>query len=233
MPGDGRGLPAIALDCSRRPSYGRQRLDISGPGGALTPRGPAPRNWPRCTVDCSAASRFCRAVCWRSADRGRLLGSPSKGAGPMPTGDPKPRRSHQAAPEQRAAVSDGLVLAAVDRAYRHGSAEGRDAPIWSIIAHLAIAKRTKAAREVRSRLRALEADGLLEKRVASPWSHSLGTHVGWQAAFGTRGPILLPPGSARVAAALRGAMLSLARSLHRSASASERPSRRRSMKPCS
>jgi hypothetical protein len=79
----------------------------------------------------------------------------------MPTRDPTPRRSRQAAPEQRAASSNGLVLAAVDRAYRHGSEKGRDAPIWSLLGHLAIAKRTKAAREVRSRLGALEEDGLL------------------------------------------------------------------------
>ena len=59
---------------------------------------------------------------------------------------PEPRRSRRAVPEQRADVSDGLVLAAVDRAYRHGSEKGRDAPIWSITDHLAITKRTKAAR---------------------------------------------------------------------------------------
>jgi hypothetical protein len=43
MPGDGRSLPPTVLDCWRYRSYGRRRLDISGPGGALTPRGPAPR----------------------------------------------------------------------------------------------------------------------------------------------------------------------------------------------
>lgn len=50
--------------------------------------------------------------------------------------------------------------------------------------------------------------GRLAERVASPRRHGLGTHVGWQAAFGTRGPILLPPGSARVAAAPRVAQCS-------------------------
>jgi hypothetical protein len=59
-------------------------------------------------------------------------------------------------------MSDGLALAAVARAYRHGSAEGRDAGFWGIIDHLAIAKRTRAARHVRDRLEALHGDGLVQ-----------------------------------------------------------------------
>lgn len=65
------------------------------------------------------------------------------------------------APRQVDAVSDGLVLAAVERAYRHSRAEGLDAPIWHILDHLAITRRTKAAREVRARLDALDANGLV------------------------------------------------------------------------
>lgn len=119
--------------------------------------------------------------------RGRLLGVPEQRSWPMRDRDPKPRpnerREGRRGDDERTsrsgarprdgtsrprggrgrptAVSDGLVLAAVDRAYRHGSEEGRGAPIWSIIDHLAIAKRTNAAREVRARLSALEGNGLM------------------------------------------------------------------------
>ncbi len=64
--------------------------------------------------------------------------------------------------QQVEAVSDPLVLAAVARAYRHRSAEGLGVPIWHILERLAIAKRTKAAREVRARLDAMHADGLVQ-----------------------------------------------------------------------
>lgn len=52
-------------------------------------------------------------------------------------------------------VSDWLVLAAVARAYRHRSPKGLDVPFGDIIDHLAIARRTKAARNVRAHLAAL------------------------------------------------------------------------------
>lgn len=63
------------------------------------------------------------------------------------------------------AVSDVLVLAAIDRAERH-SGRGRDTrgvPVWALLKHLDVASRTKRAREVSARLDALEAGGVLER----------------------------------------------------------------------
>lgn len=72
-----------------------------------------------------------------------------------------PARSAGGKPRASEAVSDGLVLAAVARAHRHGSPEGRDAGFWGIIDHLAIANRTRAARHVRDRLDAMQGEGLV------------------------------------------------------------------------
>lgn len=59
--------------------------------------------------------------------------------------------------------SEELLLAAIERAARHRTADAPGAPIWAILEHLAIAKRTAAARHVRARLEALEADRSLER----------------------------------------------------------------------
>jgi hypothetical protein len=82
----------------------------------------------------------------------------------MPKKDQRARRAAKSAdgkPPASEAVSDGLVLAAVARAHRHGSLEGKDAGFWGIIDHLAIAKRTRAARHVRDRLDAMQREGLV------------------------------------------------------------------------
>lgn len=92
-----------------------------------------------------------RAGDGKRSDRGRAGKAPPSGG----------TTSAGAERRQSEGVSDGLVLAAVDRAYRHRSTEGSEVPFWNIIDHLAIAKRTNAARDVRARLVALQIDGLL------------------------------------------------------------------------
>jgi hypothetical protein len=61
-------------------------------------------------------------------------------------------------------VPDVLVLAAVDRAVRHRGKGVSDVPVWAVLEHLDIARRSKGARHVRFRLEALEAAGSLERR---------------------------------------------------------------------
>jgi DNA-binding XRE family transcriptional regulator len=60
-------------------------------------------------------------------------------------------------------VPDMLVLAAIDRAERHGDRATRGVPVWEVLGHLEIAVRTKRARQVRVLLEALEASGSLER----------------------------------------------------------------------
>lgn len=62
---------------------------------------------------------------------------------------PVPRDGAPARPD------DPLVLAAVQRAALHRGEASFAAPIWSILAHLAITRRSGAARHVRGRLSAL------------------------------------------------------------------------------
>jgi DNA-binding XRE family transcriptional regulator len=61
------------------------------------------------------------------------------------------------------AVSDVLVLAAIDRAERHSGRDARGVPVWAVLGHLDVASRSKRARVVRGRLDALEAAGALER----------------------------------------------------------------------
>jgi hypothetical protein len=56
-----------------------------------------------------------------------------------------------------------LVLAAVERAGRHQAHDKPDVPVWAILDHLALARRSSAARLVRARLDALLDAGLLER----------------------------------------------------------------------
>lgn len=56
----------------------------------------------------------------------------------------------------------GLVLAAVDRAARHRLPKPGPAPVWALLEHLAVPRRSGAARRVRVRLSELERAGLLE-----------------------------------------------------------------------
>lgn len=60
-------------------------------------------------------------------------------------------------------VTEVLVLAAIDRAERHSGRDEPGVPLWGVLRHLEIASRTRRARQVRGRLEALEAAGLLER----------------------------------------------------------------------
>jgi hypothetical protein len=73
----------------------------------------------------------------------------------MSTG--RPRRS----PSEPRSPAPELVLAAVERAGRHRGREPAAAPWWAILAHLAIAPRSSAARSLRALLDALVTDGAL------------------------------------------------------------------------
>jgi hypothetical protein len=53
------------------------------------------------------------------------------------------------------AISESLVLAAVDRAERHRTGERTGVPIWLVLEHLEIPKRSSRARVVRGRLETL------------------------------------------------------------------------------
>jgi len=59
------------------------------------------------------------------------------------------------------AVFDVLVLAAVERAARHRARADEGVPVWVIRGHLHIPARSRDARRLRARLRALESEGLL------------------------------------------------------------------------
>ena len=65
--------------------------------------------------------------------------------------------------ERPAAPSDELVLAAVERASHHQARDTPEVPVWTILEHLALPGRSAAAREVRDRLGALRAAGLLDR----------------------------------------------------------------------
>jgi hypothetical protein len=81
----------------------------------------------------------------------------------VPRRQPPPRDSSAARPDDR------LVLAAVDRAAIHRGGAPFAAPLWAILAHLALARRSAAARHVRLRLGALADAGEL----ASARSHGV------------------------------------------------------------
>ncbi len=73
---------------------------------------------------------------------------------PDPDRDPRPT-----APDR---PPDELVLAAVERAGRHQAHDTSAVPMWAILDHLAVPRRSAAARHVRSRLGILHAAGWLE-----------------------------------------------------------------------
>jgi hypothetical protein len=58
---------------------------------------------------------------------------------------------------------DELMLAAVERAGRHQAHDKPAVPVWAILDHLALARRSSAGRFVRARLDALLAAGSLER----------------------------------------------------------------------
>jgi hypothetical protein len=85
------------------------------------------------------------------------------------------------------AISESLVLAAVDRAERHRTGERTGVPIWLVLEHLEIPKRSSRARVVRARLETLgDVNALARSRRhgvpgarisrchAPGWSHSAG-----------------------------------------------------------
>ncbi|HLH13363.1 MAG TPA: hypothetical protein VKV16_01135, partial [Solirubrobacteraceae bacterium] len=69
---------------------------------------------------------------------------------------PAPAGPHPARP------TDELVLAAVERAARHDARGCPAVPVWTILEHLDVRRRSAVARHVRTRLDALAAAGLLE-----------------------------------------------------------------------
>jgi hypothetical protein len=72
------------------------------------------------------------------------------------------RPDQQTHTERPAAPSDELVLAAVARAARHQGRATPAVPVWTLLEHLALSRRSAAARDVRKRLGALRSAGLLE-----------------------------------------------------------------------
>jgi len=73
---------------------------------------------------------------------------------------PDPEHAHTAKAD---APSDAQVLAAVERAARHHPRDILAVPAWAILGHLGIRQRSPGAREVRSRLEALCAQGSLAR----------------------------------------------------------------------
>jgi hypothetical protein len=73
------------------------------------------------------------------------------------------RPDRQAHTERPASASDELVLAAVERASRHQARDTPAVPVWAILEHLALPRRSAAARDVHVQLGALQAAGLLER----------------------------------------------------------------------
>jgi hypothetical protein len=57
---------------------------------------------------------------------------------------------------------DELVLAALDRAARHRARDTDAVPVWALFEHLAISRRSSAARRVRIRLDVMHAAGWIE-----------------------------------------------------------------------
>jgi len=63
-------------------------------------------------------------------------------------------------------ITDALVLAAVDRAFRHSAGVGapRPVPVWAVCQHLGVSRRSRAAREVSERMTALEGSALQREK---------------------------------------------------------------------
>jgi hypothetical protein len=72
----------------------------------------------------------------------------------------KPQRRSHAKPAER--PSNALVLAALERAIRHRTGDAHVAPIWVILDHLQLPRRSAEARHVRAVLGELTAAGRLE-----------------------------------------------------------------------
>ncbi len=74
-----------------------------------------------------------------------------------------PHRDRPSRPKHPAPPSDELVLAAIERAVRHQTRDTPAVPVWTILEHLGIGRRSAAARHVRERLEAMQESGLLER----------------------------------------------------------------------
>jgi len=74
----------------------------------------------------------------------------------MPDRDPQ-------TPSTTNAPVDDLVLAALERASRHQAREDPAVPTWTILEHLALPRRSGAARHVGARLIAMHTAGLIER----------------------------------------------------------------------
>jgi hypothetical protein len=81
--------------------------------------------------------------------------------------------------KRRPQIPDLLVLAAVDRAQMHRVPSGEAVPIWQVLEHLDVPRRSAAARDVRAQLAALEVAGALAT------SRRHGVHV-WQLTAASR-----------------------------------------------
>jgi hypothetical protein len=73
---------------------------------------------------------------------------------------PNPDRRQRSNPAE--APTDELVLAAIERAALHRASNTPAVPVWAILEHLALARRSAAARHVRSRVSELHRRGLIE-----------------------------------------------------------------------
>jgi len=87
----------------------------------------------------------------------------------MPDQDPDQSPPHDTE------LSDELVLAAIERAELHRARDTPDVPIWAILEHLDIRRRSARARVVKAQLERLGAAGALEptrRRGVSTWALS-------------------------------------------------------------
>lgn len=74
---------------------------------------------------------------------------------------PDPDSHRRATPPDQ--PPDELVLAALERAARHQARDTQAVPVWAILEHLAIPRRSGAARHVSTRLAAMQGEGLVER----------------------------------------------------------------------
>ena len=59
-------------------------------------------------------------------------------------------------------VPEEMLIAAIERDTRHRHRENRAVPVWAVMEHLVLPRRSMRARRVRARLDALTAEGVLE-----------------------------------------------------------------------
>jgi hypothetical protein len=107
-------------------------------------------------ADCPSAPPPARAWELRPHIDVRVLGALTRG-GEMSKPHNQPSRSSGEHP------SDELVLAAIERAALHDPRRMPAVPVWSILEHLALARRSGGARHVSTRLEAMETVGWLDR----------------------------------------------------------------------